>query len=98
MDPELLFKVSSCWNGENASICFLMEYVFGLLGSTTAFEECESPENSLLFIVELLQDQADVEGAGVQECMAIVMFSAGFRRRKELRTRPSCCLSQIATY
>ena len=45
-----------------------MEHVLGLLSGTTAFEECEGPENSLLFAVELLQGQADVEEAGVQEC------------------------------
>ena len=55
-----------------------MGYIFGLLGSMTAFEEREGPENSLLFIVESLWGQADVEGAGVQECVAIVMFSAEF--------------------
>ena len=54
VDPELLFKVFPCWDRENASVRFLMEYVFRLLGSTTAFEERESPENSLLFVVELL--------------------------------------------
>jgi len=78
VDPELLFKVSPCWDGKNASVCFLMGYIFGLLGSMTAFEEREGPENSLLFIVELLWGQADVEGAGVQECVAIVIFSAEF--------------------
>jgi len=55
VQPELLFKVSPGLDGENASICFLMEYVFGLLGSTTSFEECESPENPFLFVVELLR-------------------------------------------
>jgi len=60
---------------EDASVCFLMEHVFRPLGSMTTFEECESPENSLLFVVELLQGQADVEGVGVQECVAVVMFS-----------------------
>jgi len=54
VQPELLFKVSPGLDGENASICFLTEYVFGLLGSTTSFKECESPENPFLFVVELL--------------------------------------------
>jgi len=65
MNPELLFKVFPGLDRENTSVCFLMEYVFRPLGGMTAFEECEGPENSLLFIVELLQGQADVEGAGV---------------------------------
>jgi len=54
VDPELLFKVSSCWDGENASVHFLTEHVFRPLSSITAFEEHEGPENSFLFIVELL--------------------------------------------
>jgi len=54
VQPELLFKVSPGLDGENASIRFLTEYVFGPLGSTTSFEECESPENPFLFVVELL--------------------------------------------
>jgi len=51
---KLLFKVSLGLDGENASVCFLMEHVFGPLSSTTSFEERESPENPFLFIVELL--------------------------------------------
>ena len=88
VNPELLFKVFPYWDGENTNVRFLMEYVFGPLSSTTAFEECEGPENSLLFIVKLLWGQVDVEGAGVQECMAIVTFSAEVQRKEELGT---CC-------
>jgi len=55
VQPELLFKVSPGLDGENASVCFLTEYVFGPLGGTTSFKECESPENPFLFIMELLQ-------------------------------------------
>jgi len=90
VDPELLFKVSSCWDGENASVRFLMEHIFRPLGSMTTLEECEGPKNSLLFIVELLQGQVDVEGAGVQECTAVVMFSAEVQRRGELGMYLSC--------
>jgi len=54
VQPELLFKVSPGLDGENASVCFLTEYVFGPLGGTTSFEERESPENPFLFVVELL--------------------------------------------
>jgi len=54
VQPELLFKVSPGLDGENASVCFLTEYVFRPLGGTTSFEECESPENPFLFVVELL--------------------------------------------
>jgi len=54
MNLELLFKVPPGLDRENASICFLMEHVFRLLGSTTTFEECKGPENFLLFIMELL--------------------------------------------
>jgi len=52
---ELLFKVFPGLDGENTSVRFLTEYVFGPLGSTTSFEEHESPENPLLFVVELLR-------------------------------------------
>ena len=41
-----------------------------------SFEECESLENPFFFIVELLQGQADIERVGVQEYVAVVMFSA----------------------
>jgi len=54
VQPELLFKVFPGLDGENASVRFLMEYVFRPLGSTTSFEERESPENPFLFVVELL--------------------------------------------
>ena len=94
VDPELLFKVSLCLDGENTSVCFLMEHIFGLLGSTTVFEEYESPENSFLFVVELLRGQADVKRAGVQEYTAVVMFSAKVQRTRELGTCSSRCQSR----
>jgi len=65
VNPELLLEVSPSSDGENASVRFLMKHVFGPLGSTTTFEECESPKNPLFFVVELFQGQADVQGAGV---------------------------------
>jgi len=52
---ELLFKFSPGLDEENASVRFLMEYVFGPLGSTTSLEERESPENPFLFVMELLR-------------------------------------------
>jgi len=55
VQPELLFKVSSGLDGENASVRFLTEYVFRPLGGTTSLEERESPENPFLFVVELLR-------------------------------------------
>jgi len=57
---ELLLEVSPGSDGENTSVCFLMKHIFRPLGSTTTFEECESPKNLLFFIVELFQGQADV--------------------------------------
>jgi len=54
VNPELLFKVPSGLDRKNASVYLLTEHVFGPLGSATTFEEYESPENSLLFVVELL--------------------------------------------
>jgi len=62
---ELLLKVSPGSDGENTSVRFLMKHVFGLLGSTTTFEERESPKDPLFFIVELFRGQADVQGVGV---------------------------------
>ena len=90
VDLELLFKVPPGLNRKNPSVRFLTEHVFRPLGSTTTLEECEGPKNSLLFIVELLQGQVDVKGAGVQECTAVVMFSAEVQRRGELGMYLSC--------
>jgi len=55
VDLELLLKVSPGLNREDASVCFLAKYVFGPLGGTTTFEECESPKDLLLLIMELLR-------------------------------------------
>jgi len=55
VQPELLFKVSPGLDGENASVRFLTEYVFGLFGGTTSLEEREGPEDPFLFIMELLR-------------------------------------------
>jgi len=55
VQPELFFEVTLGLDGENVSVCFLMEHVFGPLGGTISFEECESPENLFLFVMELLQ-------------------------------------------
>jgi len=65
VNPELLLEVSPGSDGENTSVRFLTKHVFGPLGSTTTFEECEGPKNPLFFVVELFQGQADVQGAGV---------------------------------
>jgi len=54
VDPELLLKVSSGLDREDANACFLMKDVFGLLSGMTTFKECESPEDLLLLIMELL--------------------------------------------
>jgi len=90
MDPELLFKVLPGLNRENASVCFLIKHIFGPLGSTTTFEECEGPRDPLLFVVELLRGQADVERAGVQESMAVVTLSAEVWGVEELGIGSSC--------
>jgi len=67
-----------------------MEHIFGPLGSTTSFEEHESPENPFLFVMELLQGQAYIERAGIQECAAIVTFSVEVWRAGELGASSSC--------
>jgi len=65
VNPELLLEVSPGSDGENASVRFLTKHVFGPLGSTTTFEERESPKDPLFFVVELFRGQVDVQGAGV---------------------------------
>ena len=75
MQLELLFKFSPGLDGENTSVCFLTKYVFGPLGGATSLEEHEGPENPFLFVIELLRGSAYIEGARVQECVTIMMFS-----------------------
>jgi len=84
--PELLLEISPGLDRENTSVCFLTKYIFGPLSSTTSFKERESPENPFFFIMELLQGQVDVEGAGVQKCVAVVTFSTEVRGTRELET------------
>jgi len=84
--PELLLKISPGLDRENASVRFLTKHIFRPLGSTTFFEERESPESPFFFVVELPWGQVNVEGAGVQKCVAIVMFSAEVWRTRELGT------------
>jgi len=91
---ELLLEISLGLDRKNASVRFLTKYIFGPLGSTSSFEERESPENPFFFIMELLWGQADVEGAGVQKCAAVVTFSAEVWGTRELRTCLSHCRSR----
>jgi len=92
--PELLLKISPGLDRKNASICFLMKHVFRPLGSMTSFKEHKSPENPFFFIIELLWGQADVKGAGVQECIAVVTFSTKVQRTRELGMCSSHCQSR----
>jgi len=62
---ELLLEVSPGLDGENTSVHFLTKHIFRPLGSTTTFEEHESPKNPFFFVVELFWGQVDVQGAGV---------------------------------
>jgi len=55
VDPELLFKVSPGLDGKDTGVCFLTEHILGPLGGMTTFEKREGPEDSLLFVVELLR-------------------------------------------
>ena len=55
MQLELLLRFSPGLDRENASVCFLMEYVFGPLGGITSLEEREGLEDPFLFVIELLQ-------------------------------------------
>jgi len=54
VDLELLFEVPPGLDGKDAGVCFLTEHVLGPFGGATTFEKCESPEDFLLFVVELL--------------------------------------------
>jgi len=54
---ELLLKISPGSDRENTSVHFLTKYIFRPLGSTTSFEEHESPKNPFFFVVELLWGQ-----------------------------------------
>jgi len=54
VDPELLFEVPPGLDREDAGVHFLMKHILRPLGSTTTFEKCESPEDFLLFVMELL--------------------------------------------
>jgi len=65
VNPELLLEVFPGSDGKNTSVCFLMKHIFRPFGSTTTFEERESPKNPLFFVMELFRGQADVQGAGV---------------------------------
>jgi len=56
VDLELLLKVSLGLDREDASVCFLAKHIFGPLGGTITFEECESLEDLLFLIMELLWD------------------------------------------
>jgi len=94
VNPELLLKVSLGLDRENTSVYFLVKHVFGLLSSMITFKKRESPENPFFFIMELLWGQADIEGAGVQECTAVMMFSAKVQRIGELGMHSSCCWSE----
>jgi len=53
VNPELLLEVSPGSDGENTSVRLLTKHVFRPLGSMTTFEERESPEDPLFFVVEL---------------------------------------------
>jgi len=54
VDPELLFEVPPGLDGEDAGVYFLTEHILGPFGGATAFEKHESPEDFLLFVMELL--------------------------------------------
>jgi len=90
VNPELLLEVSPGLDGENAGVRFLTKHVFRPLGSTTTFEERESPKNPVFFVVKLFRGQANVQGAGVQKRTAIMTFSAEVRQAGELGTHSSC--------
>ena len=68
----------------------ICDQVFECAGNFFLLRALITPENPFFFVMELLQGQADVEGAGVQKCAAIVTFSAEVWGTKEL----GMCLSR----
>jgi len=64
---ELLFEVSPGSNWEDTSVHLLAKEVLGPLRSTSILEEGKGPEDFFLVAGELLQDQAQIQCAGVEK-------------------------------
>jgi len=80
---ELLFKVGPGLNWEDASVYLLVKKVLRPLCSTSILEEGEGPEDFFLIIGELLQGQAQIQCAGVEEGSSGTPFAREVWRRKK---------------
>jgi len=72
---ELLFKVSPGLNWEDASVHLLVKEVLGPLCSMSILEEGEGPEDFFLIAGKLLQGQAQIQHAGVEEGSSRTLFA-----------------------
>jgi len=72
---ELLFKVGPGSSRKDASVRLLAKEVLRLPRGSSLFEENEGLEYFLLVIAELLQDQVQIEGTGVEESPTGTLFT-----------------------
>jgi len=72
---ELLFEVSPGLNWEDASVHLLVKEVLGPLRSMSILEEGKGPEDFFLVAGKLLQGQAQIQRAGVEEGSSRTLFA-----------------------
>jgi len=75
LGPELLFEGQPRLKRENASVCLLVEEVFGPFCYISALEKCQGPEDLLLVQVKLLWSQLHIEGTRIQEHLTVILLS-----------------------
>jgi len=88
LTPELLFEVGPGLNWEDASVRLLAKKILRPLHSTSILEEGEGPEDFFLVTGELLQGQAQIQCAGVEEGSSGTPFVREVWRRREFWPHP----------
>jgi len=83
-----LFEVGPESNWKNAGVHLLAKEVLGPLHNTSILEEGEGPEDFILITGELLQDQVQIQRAGVEEGSSGTLFAREVWRRREFWPRP----------
>ena len=83
MTLELLFEIGPGSDRKDASIHFLVKEVLGPSRGSPLFEEGEGPKDFFLVVAELLQDQAQIKGIGVEEGLTGTLFSRKVWGREE---------------
>jgi len=78
-----LFEVDPGLNWKNAGVRLLAKEVLGPLHSTSVLEEGEGPEDFFLVASELIQGQAQIQRAGVEESSSRAPFTGEVRGRGE---------------